>query len=594
MAFKQVFIGSRGPFLFDDEDTYEDGQVHSPGYSPDAPFVGQNIVTTDLTTNVRLVASNAERKLEEVNDLSVWVKQGTGGVTVTNNADGTVTLNLGSHEHDAADIVSGALSDARLPSTQNGKTFVSDVRITDHTDADGAEGNKLILGKSTGPYIAQIQQGADNDAQGIVFYTHPSAVAVDPPELAMTLNKNKHLNVVGNVTGANLAIANWNTAYSDSVVGFGRDVTTSGRLNIVRRGSTDLSTRLASIQIGDARQTSNFPNSDGTVDYMPAPNDTQFNRGVTPVFSGDWPGGTWGGFLTVKGWSGDYSAWQIVGDANSGPTTDVNEWYLRRGDTATWGSWFKIWHDGNFDPATKADISHTHPASDIVSGTFADARIAESNVTQHQAAITITESQISDLGPYDNYVSFTIKVDSGVGDTVTSGQAIDFIGGTNITLSRVGRQVTINASAATEGPKVKAKTSGQFSSSGVTPDVVTWEAEDFDSNGMHDNTTNNSRLTVPIGHAGLYLVVARIDFDVDLDTISDGTIFWVYLYKNGVEFSEAAKLVTGAQEPLTFHTTELMQLAESDYIEVFTAWEGTASSIFIGDDSRFEAVKIRS
>lgn len=43
---------------------------------------------------------------------------------------------------------------------------------------------------------------------------------------------------------------------------------------------------------------------------------------------------------------------------------------------------------------------HVHATSDITSGTFADARIAESNVTQHEAALTITESQISDLGTY--------------------------------------------------------------------------------------------------------------------------------------------------------------------------------------------------
>ena len=38
--------------------------------------------------------------------------------------------------------------------------------------------------------------------------------------------------------------------------------------------------------------------------------------------------------------------------------------------------------------------------SNITTGTFADARIAQSNVTQHQAALSITESQISDLGAY--------------------------------------------------------------------------------------------------------------------------------------------------------------------------------------------------
>lgn len=43
---------------------------------------------------------------------------------------------------------------------------------------------------------------------------------------------------------------------------------------------------------------------------------------------------------------------------------------------------------------------HDHPASKIVSGTFDDARISESSVTQHEGALTITESQISDLQNY--------------------------------------------------------------------------------------------------------------------------------------------------------------------------------------------------
>lgn len=50
--------------------------------------------------------------------------------------------------------------------------------------------------------------------------------------------------------------------------------------------------------------------------------------------------------------------------------------------------------------AGKANTTHTHATGDITSGTFADARIAQSNITQHQAALSITESQISDLGNY--------------------------------------------------------------------------------------------------------------------------------------------------------------------------------------------------
>jgi len=44
--------------------------------------------------------------------------------------------------------------------------------------------------------------------------------------------------------------------------------------------------------------------------------------------------------------------------------------------------------------------SHAHAASDVTSGTLADARISESSVTQHESALSITESQISDLGTY--------------------------------------------------------------------------------------------------------------------------------------------------------------------------------------------------
>ena len=52
---------------------------------------------------------------------------------------------------------------------------------------------------------------------------------------------------------------------------------------------------------------------------------------------------------------------------------------------------------------TAGDIPNLD-ASKITSGTFADARIAESNVTQHEGALSITESQITDL---DSYVSKT-------------------------------------------------------------------------------------------------------------------------------------------------------------------------------------------
>jgi len=54
--------------------------------------------------------------------------------------------------------------------------------------------------------------------------------------------------------------------------------------------------------------------------------------------------------------------------------------------------------EGCFDVTTQVEFdNHPHSATDIASGTFANARVAQSNVTQHQAALIITESQISNL-----------------------------------------------------------------------------------------------------------------------------------------------------------------------------------------------------
>ena len=49
----------------------------------------------------------------------------------------------------------------------------------------------------------------------------------------------------------------------------------------------------------------------------------------------------------------------------------------------------------SYNSVGAAPLSHTHAAGDINSGTFADARIAASNVTQHQAALSIALSQVT-------------------------------------------------------------------------------------------------------------------------------------------------------------------------------------------------------
>ena len=60
-----------------------------------------------------------------------------------------------------------------------------------------------------------------------------------------------------------------------------------------------------------------------------------------------------------------------------------------------WTNYFKGRADSDYSA-----LGHGHAPGDISGGTFADGLIAQTSVTQHQAALSITESQISDLGSY--------------------------------------------------------------------------------------------------------------------------------------------------------------------------------------------------
>ena len=97
---------------------------------------------------------------------------------------------------------------------------------------------------------------------------------------------------------------------------------------------------------------------------------------------------------------------------------DVTITSVGAGELIKWNG--SAWINNTLAEAGIAEASHNHAAGDINSGTFADARIAESNVTQHQAALSITESQISDL-------AHKTDLDSLNDVTITSATANDFL-----------------------------------------------------------------------------------------------------------------------------------------------------------------------
>jgi hypothetical protein len=104
----------------------------------------------------------------------------------------------------------------------------------------------------------------------------------------------------------------------------------------------------------------------------------------------------------LKAYNG--TAFVSAGYSNLSALDDVTITSIASGEILKWdGSAFV---NNTLAEAGIAAASHNHAASEITSGTLANARISEGSVTQHQAALSVTESQISDLQSY--LTSYTV------------------------------------------------------------------------------------------------------------------------------------------------------------------------------------------
>ena len=110
-----------------------------------------------------------------------------------------------------------------------------------------------------------------------------------------------------------------------------------------------------------------------------------------------------------SGGGGGASELSDLSDVNTSTPTNRNVLVADGGD---WESRALVEADIS-DFGSYADASHTHAATDVTSGQFADARIQESNVTQHQGALSISGSQ---LVQFEEEKSFTVESPSATED----------------------------------------------------------------------------------------------------------------------------------------------------------------------------------
>ena len=99
--------------------------------------------------------------------------------------------------------------------------------------------------------------------------------------------------------------------------------------------------------------------------------------------------------------------------------------------------------------------------------------------------------------------------------------------------------------------------------------MIQWNAEEFDTNSFHDNATNNTRITIPTGKGGKYLVTAQVTIS---SAVTSGSRF-IVLYKNGSfygsnYYAASASYYAGGGQDFSLNFAVTVTLAAADYIEI--------------------------
>jgi hypothetical protein len=92
--------------------------------------------------------------------------------------------------------------------------------------------------------------------------------------------------------------------------------------------------------------------------------------------------------------------------------------------------------------------------------------------------------------------------------------------------------------------------------------TITLDSEDIDTNSIHDNTTNNSRLTIPTGYTGKWLINGALSFASNTSGVRS-----LYLYKNG-SFVAAWDYPTPNAGSGSLNFSYILSLVPTDYIEM--------------------------
>lgn len=92
--------------------------------------------------------------------------------------------------------------------------------------------------------------------------------------------------------------------------------------------------------------------------------------------------------------------------------------------------------------------------------------------------------------------------------------------------------------------------------------AVSQNAEDYDTHSFHSTSVNNSRMTVPSGQAGKYLIV----FNAEFAQSAGGNMRGFRIYMNGTHILTSQE-TAASNAKVAGSVSVVIQLSEGDYVE---------------------------
>jgi hypothetical protein len=209
------------------------------------------------------------------------------------------------------------------------------------------------------------------------------------------------------------------------------------------------------------------------------------------------------------------------------------------------------------------------------------------DVTEVQAGVGI--SVASGTGPIPIITNSSTDLITTAGDLLY-GTAADTVA--RLGIGTAGQVLKVNSGAT--APEWGAAAAGGFVGAGIkksasqsvnntTFTAIQFNQEDYDTDGFHDNSTNNTRITIPSGKGGYYLITGVIGWD------GNGTgNRAAEIRKNGSAVNYAFFQATaGVANSPVYPMSYTLNLSAADYLELF-AYQSSGGALNVDTNSRFQ------